>query len=234
MREHGAWVVALAGVLVGCAPTLAHPMRVREGVMIEAGAVVPVIDGRVVDCYDGCRESPPTAVAPGLYGSVGWGGIVADHIGLLVGLTAPARADRLLDGDWELGARIFGFATLQADWGALGSGVDLGITGATFTGTAEVGPWPTDYWAPRIGAFFRGYLPYQVPMRRFLEAELAREEVAPAWDVGARVTSGPLLVQYSITVEATGLRVLPWLVEGSYHSSLRHTLSFGLTTDVQP
>lgn len=225
---------ALCLLAVGaCAPTLAHPMRVKPGVMLEVATLIHAPAGRTVDCNFECVRSRPSANPPVPYGSIGWGAVVDDHVGLLVGLTMPGRSE-LDRAAFDLGPRVFGVVTYQEPWGSIGLEADVGIFGAAPGVFAEARPW-RDPWAPRLGVFHRWWIPYVFREPRYSETTgLQLGGLYPAWDFGARVTAGFLFVQWSLTVETRGLRQQPIFVEGADYSDQRHIVSFGVTTDVQP
>jgi len=165
MRRTLGAVTAVALLAVpACAPTLAHPMRVKPGLMIEAGSlfVVPV-DVAGCDEEGSCgrgRNDTFLPSIPTVYGSVGWGAVVDEQFGLLVGVTAPARVE-YVDAAFDLGIRAFGMTTLQREWGSVGLGAEIGIGGASLTLLGEAAPWPDASWAPRLGIWARGYTPYE-------------------------------------------------------------------------
>lgn len=94
-------------------------MRVRRGAVGEVGLTVVVPAGRQAHCYDGCSGGDAQVLpVPIPYGTVAYGEVIDEHVGLLLGAAFPAGRIDGLDSNWDgdLAPRVFGLATLQDRW----------------------------------------------------------------------------------------------------------------------
>lgn len=236
----------LLATIAGCAPALVHPMRVHDGLISEVGLTFTVPEGRKVYCDEFCARGGTGFVPQGPfpYGTMAYGAVVREHIGLMFGLSWPNRSDGYdLKLDGEVGPRLVGLATLQNDVASVGLGADVGITGLGVSVLVEARPGGEAQWVPSVGVFHRWWVPYVVrharPFEGYADPLYRIDEpigwelggIEPSFDIGARITIGPFLLQYSLQGQVRGLRSFQIPLETQTHSQFRHILSVGINPD---
>jgi hypothetical protein len=220
----------LPALAAGCVTGLAHPLRVPDGPVAEAAVSFIGMSGRNGGCdnFQGCVDSEDAGFGFNIQLSGGYGVVLADTFGILGGIYMPAFWNvKAPDGEgWYSGIAAYSFFTVQAPWGSLGVGPEVGVFAWSLTVGGEVRPWGGDEelpWAPALGVYARGTWPFEEQSAEF-------NGQVPSWEVGTRMTVGMLFLQYAYFVQTSGAMNFT-IYETSVYASELHIVSVGMSVD---